>query len=69
MSAHRLALGVLLALSLVAGAGAAPWTYAPIDCDSWSKLGGFHSSLACCQDAAIECCSWSGDTDGASNMH
>lgn len=60
MTARRLALGVL---SLVAGAEAAPWTYAPINC-AWPQ----YSSLACCTDAAIDCCSWSGDTDGASNM-
>ena len=49
MTVRRLALGVLLALSLVAGAGAAPWTVEECGDD--------------------ECCSWSGDTDGASDTH
>ena len=65
MPARRLALGVLLTLSLVAGAQAqqsGPWTFAPIDC------GGGGAGLACCTDPAVECCEWSGDYDGASIM-
>ena len=68
MTARRLALGVLLTLSFVAGAQAqneepsGPWTYAPIDC------GGGDAGLACCTDPDVECCEWSGDNDGASIM-
>jgi len=62
MVARRFALGGLLALSLVAGTGAVAWTVSPVQCS------GSHSGAQCCTDSEINCCSWSGDTAGASTI-